>query len=275
MSFSIKIALLVVLAARSGFFRMRAVLVFLAVILTPFFPASANDFDNYIMEGDEYFSSFDNHSALNSYLDAYKLDPDSYAVLYRLARSYNDLGEEYYEYRKKDSSEIMIKKAIEFSEKLKNHYPDSAASYAYLAMSYGNQALYEGGKGKIKLAHKIEENAKKSLNINPSQYLSYIILGIYYRQIADLSWFERIFANTFFGDVPEGTFNQSVEMFKKALDVKPGTIVASYQLALTYGLMGQKEKEKKLLQELLTYPQKNFRDKFAIRKAKKRLKDLG
>ncbi len=141
-------------------------------------------------------------------------------------------------------------------------------------MSYGNQALYEGGKGKIKLAYKIEDNAKKSLQLNPDQYLSYVILGIYYRQIADLSWFERMFANTFFGDVPEGTFEQSVDMFKKALKVRPQTIVASYQLALTYEAMGEKSKEEKLLKELIDYPRKNFRDKFAIKKARKRLSNL-
>lgn len=244
------------------------------MVLLPLFLIYPGNLRDYIEQGDEYFSSFDNRSALKSYLNAYKLAPDNYDVLFRLARSFNDLGEEYYEYGKKDSSEVMIKKAIEFSEKLKNNYPDSASCYAFLAMSYGNQALYKGGKDKIKLAHKIEDNAKKSLRINSDQYLSYVILGIYYRQIADLSWFERMFANTFFGDVPDGTFEQSVEMFKKALDVRPRTIVASYQLALTYSLMGDKEKEKKLLEELITYPQKNFRDKFAIKKSKKRLKEL-
>ena len=254
---------------------MKAGLVFLTLFLIPFGVIFANNFEDYIQKGDESFSSFDNQSALQNFLKAYEIDSKDYEVLYRLARSYNDLGEEYYEYRMKDSSEAMIKKAIEFSEKLMKDYPDSASSYAYLAMSYGNQALYEGGKTKIKLAHKIEENAKKSLQINPHQYLSYVILGIYYRQIADLSWFEKVFANTFFGNVPEGTFDQSVEMLKKALDIKPGTIVASFQLTLTYKAMGKTDKEKKLLQELITYPQKNFRDKFAIKKAMKRLKDLG
>ncbi len=254
---------------------MKAVFLFITMLLIPLVTILPNNFDDYIQRGDESFSSFDNHSALINYLEAYKLDSDNYDVLYRLARSYNDLGEEYYEYRMEDSSEAMIKKAIEFSEKLEKNYPDSAVSYAYLAMSYGNQALYEGGKTKIKLAHKIEDNAKKSLQINPNLYISYVILGIYYRQIADLSWFERIFANTFFGDVPEGTFDQSVEMFKKALDIKPRTIVASFQLALTYKAMGKTDEEKKLLEELITYPKKNFRDKFAIKKAKKRLENPG
>ncbi len=253
---------------------MKTVFIFITMFLIPLFKILPNNFEDYIQRGDASFSSFDNHSALNNYLEAYKLDSASYEVLYRLARSYNDLGEEYYEYRMKDSSEAMIKKAIKFSEKLETNYPDSAASYAYLAMSYGNQALYEGGKTKIKLAHKIEENAKKSLQINPNLYLSYVILGIYYRQIADLSWFEKIFANTFFGDVPEGTFDQSVDMFKKALELKPGTIVASFQLALTYKAMDKTDKEKQLLEKLITYPQKNFRDKFAIKKAKRRLNNL-
>ena len=253
---------------------MKKSLIFIILFLIPDCFVYSNNINDFIREGDKYYSGYDNKSALNDYLNAFKIAPDDYNVLLRLARTYNDLGEEFYEYKMEDSSEIMIKKALVFSDKLKKDFPDSAATYAYLAMSYGNQALYEGGKTKIKLAHKIEDNAKKSLQINPNQYLSYVILGIYYRQIADLSWFERMFANTFFGDVPEGTFNQSVEMFRKALRVKPGTIVASFQLALTYKTMGDKEKEKNLLEELINYPQKNFRDKFAIKKAKRRLKEL-
>ncbi len=253
---------------------MKKTLVSFILLLIPCCFLYAENIEEFIQKGDKYYESFDNKAALDNYLKAYKLAPDEYDVLFRMARSYNDLGEEYYEYKEKDSSEMMIKKAIEISEKMKNDFPDSAATYAYLAMSYGNQALYEGGKAKIKLAHKIEDNAKKSIQINPDQYLSYVILGIYYRQIADLSWFERMFANAFFGDVPDGSFEQSVNMLQKALKIKPNTIVASYQLAQTYKAMGDTDKEKKILTELLNYPQKNFRDKFAIRKAKKRLSQL-
>jgi len=184
------------------------------------------------------------------------------------------LGEEFYEYSKRDSSDAMITEGLKYSEIMVKNFPDSAASYAFLAMSYGNQALYEGGKEEIKLAHKIEENAKKSLSMNPHQYLSYVILGIYYRKIADLSWFEKLFANTFFGSVPEGTFEESVQMLTKALELYPNTIVAGFQLALTYEAMGEKERETDLLKKLLTYPEKNFRDKFAKIKAERKLKKL-
>jgi Regulator of microtubule dynamics protein 1-3 len=253
---------------------MKISLVLLYLFLIPVYSVSSETYKDYLKQGDQYYSEFNNHSALKSYLMAYKLSPDNYEVIFRLARTYNDLGEEFYEYRERDSSEVMIKKALEYSEMLGKDFPDSAASYAYLALSYGNRALFEGGKEKIKLAHKIEDNAKKSLQMNPDQYLSYIILGIYYRQIADLSWIERIFANTFFGNVPEGTFNESIEMLNKALQVKPNTIVATFQLSRTYKSMGDKDDEIILLKKLLTYPQKNFRDKFAIKKAERRLKEL-
>jgi tetratricopeptide (TPR) repeat protein len=252
---------------------MKETLLFLILFIVPAY-STPGELNDYLRKGDIYFNNFDNKSALNSYLQAYKLAPDNYDVIFRLARSYNDLGEEYYEYREKDSSEMMIRKAVRISEQMQREFPDSAASYAYLAMSYGNQALYAGGKTKIMLAHKIEDNAKRSLRINPDQYLSYIILGIYYRQIADLSWFERMFANTFFGNVPDGSFEQSIQMFDKALKIKPRTIVASFQLALTYKAMGEDEKEKSLLEALIKYPEQNFRDKFALRKAKKRLEDI-
>ena len=246
----------------------------MAILIIPMYGFISNNLDEYIQKGDEDYSKFENLSALDNYLEAYRLSPDSYDVLERLSRTFNDLGEEYYEYRKRDSSEIMIEQAILYSEKMMEKFPDSASTYAYLAMSYGNQALFEGGKTKIKLAYKIEKNAKRSLQINPDQYLAYVILGIYYRQIADLSWIERTFADTFFGDVPEGSFEQSIQMLKKALNIKPKTIVASYQLALTYKAMGDEQKEKHLLKELIKYPEKNFRDKFAIRKAERRLKEL-
>ena len=246
----------------------------ISILMSCLIMTYAESWEKYLQDGDLFYSEFKNEPALEDYLKAYKIAPDYYEVLVRLARTYNDLGEQFYEYRDNDSAKIMILKAIEFSENLANRYPDSSDSYAYLAMSYGNKALFEGGKEKIKLAKKIKENAEKSLELNPDQYLSYVILGIYYRHIADLGWFEKVFANTFFGDVPEGTFEQSIEMLNKALTIKPNTIVATFQLALTYKAMDNKEKEKEFLNKVLTYKQKNFRDQFAIKKAKRILKQL-
>ena len=87
-----------------------------------------------------------------------------------------------------------------------------------------------------------------------SDYLPYVILGIYNRQIGALSWFERLFANTFFGDVPEGSFEESEKMLFKALELQPGIVIATFHLSLTYKETGEEEKKLRCLIKFLSCP---------------------
>ena len=232
------------------------------------------DYETYLKKGDEFHKKFDNVNAAISYETAYQLAPETYEVLLKLTASFNDAGEEFVELRKRDDAQKYIEKAVNYAEIFHKKYPDSADVYCYLAMSYGNLAMYRGSKEKIKLAKVVEENAEKSLKMNPNLFVSYVVLGIYNREVANLGFFERFFANTFFGDVPDGSFEESIALFNKALKIIPNSIVPTYQLAKTYRYMGEDEKEIELLRKLLNYKIKDFRDKFAISKAKRRLENL-
>ena len=233
-----------------------------------------NSFDELISKGDSLYSQSDMQNALNYYEQAYSIDSSDYYLLFKLTRVCNDLGEYYYELHDEDSSEIVVYEGVDFAERFSSLYPDSAKVYTYLAWSYGNQALFEGGKEKIKLAHKIKDNATKAISMDSTDYLPYLILGIYNRQIGALGWFERLFANTFFGDVPEGSFEESEKLMLKALELQPGIVIAAFHLSLTYKEMGEEEKEIVMLKKVLELPNLNFRDTFAKRKAKERLEDL-
>ena len=245
-------------------------LVLIAIQMFSFY----TDYSDYLKKGDEFSQNFDNVNAVINYEKAYELAPDNYEVLLKLTSSYNNAGEEFVELRKRDEAQKYIDKAVYYAEIFHNKYPDSAEVYCYLAMSYGNLAMFRGSKEKIKLAKVVEENATKSLKMNPNLYVSYVVLGIYNREIANLSFLERLFANTFFGSVPDGSFEESIKMFNKALKILPQTIVPAYQLAKVYRYMDDEQKERELLKKVLTYKIKDFRDKFAIAKAKKRLEEL-
>ncbi|MFO7444820.1 MAG: hypothetical protein R6W90_00570 [Ignavibacteriaceae bacterium] len=234
----------------------------------------ANSYTDYIAAGDRHYKNLNNFKALEEYEEAYKIAPDNYEVLLKLTRTYNDAGEELKELKRRDEAEDYINKAVKFAEIFKSKYPDSAAVYAYIAFSYGNLAMYVGGKDKIKFAHKIKNNAEKSIKMNPDDYLPYIILGIYHREISDLSWIERAFANTFFGDVPDGSFEESIKMLNTALKLKPNMIVANYQLAKTHRALKNEIKEKELLSQVLKHQVLDFRDKYAKEKAKRRLAEI-
>jgi tetratricopeptide (TPR) repeat protein len=231
--------------------------------------SSPNDYRDFIAEGDEFYSSFDNLSAISEYEKAYRMAPDDYDVLFRLVRTYNAAGEEWKEKRNRDQAEKYINKALEYAEIFLNKYPDSAAAYTYLALSYGNIAMFKGGKDKVTYAKKIEQNCKKAISLSQSDYMPYIIMGIYYRELASLGWFERTFANAFFGGVPDGSFEDSEKMFKKALAINPKIIVATYQLGKTYRAMERDEEAKALFKKVLTMENMDFRDKYTKEKVKR------
>ncbi len=239
------------------------------------FSSTGNDVQTFLRKGDEHYKNYEIVSAVNFYKKAYELAPDNYEALLKLTRTYNDAGEEFKELRNREEAERYINKAVEYAEIFKKKFPDSAAVYTYLAMSYGNIAMFKGGKEKVKYAQLIKQNLDIALKKNPDDYLPYIILGIYNREIASLSWLERMFANTFFGDVPDGSYEESERLLHKALKLKPGIIVATFQLARTYRRMEREEDEIKMLKKVLALPKQDFRDKFAKEKSQRRLTELG
>ncbi len=241
--------------------------------LIPLYGTAAN-VDSLLHQGNEFYKKFDNLKALEKYKQAYALDSTSFETISKLTRVYNDISGEYKEQRKDSISSIYVKLGVKYAEIFHKMFPDSALTYTYLSWAYGGLAKLVGSKEKIKLAKRIEEYAKKSIQINPNDFMPYLILGVYYREIANLSWFERFLANTFYGDVPEGSFEDSEKMLKKALTFDPKIIIANYELANTYLQEDKEQNALELYNGLLKIPDHNFRDKYIKAKTKRRIEKL-
>jgi tetratricopeptide (TPR) repeat protein len=245
---------------------------FLLIILSAFsYPKTDID---YIHEGDVYHEKYDNVNAVKSYEKAFQNSPNNYWVLSKLTLAYDDAGEEMLELKKRDESEVYVDKAVTTAELLQNKFPDSSLSYTYLALSYGNIAMFKGGKEKIKYAFKVKLNAEKAIKMNPDDVYPYIILGIYYREAAGLNWFEKLFAKSFLGGVPEGTYEESKHMFYKSLAIDHEIISAYYNLSKTYDKLDDRKNQIDCLNRVIQLPVRNFRDKFAKVKAAKKLGEL-
>jgi len=76
------------------------------------------------------------------------------------------------------------------------------------------------------------------------------------------------------GGVPEGTYDESKQMFYRALSYNPEIISAIYNLAKTYYKLGDVKNEKECLDKTMQLPVKNFRDKYAKIKAALMLEQL-
>ena len=234
-----------------------------------YIPLSASDYHALTAKGDEYYQQFDNLKALAEYQKAYDAAPERYEALMKLARAYNDVGEDL----DSDKSEAYFKEAVEYAELLQKKFPDSATAYSHLAVTYGNLALFKGGKDKVRLSRDVEKNAKKSIELEKEFAIPYVVLGIYYREVANANWLLKIFAKTLFGGLPDGTNEDSEKMLLKAIELEP-SILTHYELAKTYEVMGKIDKSVEHLKKVVELPIVDHRDQMKKADAEKKLSKL-
>ena len=246
----------------------------LAFLIFLSFDTYSQSYQEYTTDGDSLYQQFKINKAFSYYQKAYETKPLNYYSLLNIVKIYNAVGELKRKDHKPDEAKEAFNRAINYSQKFISSFPDSSLSYTYSAISYGNLARLTGGKERLNYAKKIEEYAKKAVQLDSSNAIPYIILGAYYREIAGLSWIERIFANILYGSVPDGTFEDSKKMLKKALSINPDIITANFQMALTYRALNNEEKEKEYFKKVLSLPLYDFRDPFLKERAERILKRI-
>lgn len=234
------------------------------------FPAYADDFGDFVKQGDEHYAKFENDKALESYEKAYAINPCSYDALMKVTRAYIDLGEDL----DTKESEGLYLQAVDHAEIMVKKEPDKAEPYFYAAAAYGKLALFRGGKEKVKLSGSVEKNAIKALELDPQYEKPHTTLGIYYREVANLNWFLKAFANAFFGGELKGTNEDAEKYLLMAIELDPNRIYPRFALARTYKAMRKKDKEIEQLEKVLELPVADHEDQEKKELAKGRLEKL-
>lgn len=249
---------------------MRVLIVLLFFVFTAGF-ATAQDASTFLQAGDAYHAKFENAKALEEYKKAHEADPENFEATLKMIRAYVDTGEDI---DSKESEKYYIA-GSEAAQAMIKRFPDRAESYYYLALANGKLAGLRGGKEKVKLSRSIEVNASKAAKINPDLYRPHLLLGVYYREIANLSWFLKTFAKAFFGGLPDGTNEDAERELKKSLELDDKVIRTWYELGVTYEVMGNKEESKKSLRKALELPKTDHLDGRYVKKTKKLLAKIG
>ena len=86
----------------------------------------------------------------------------------------------------------------------------------------------------------VEHNAKKAIELAPDFAPAYVVLGIYYREIAIANPILKILARLLLGGIPDGTLKDSEHTLQKALELSPNNIFALLEISRTDLLMGKK-----------------------------------
>jgi tetratricopeptide (TPR) repeat protein len=192
--------------------------------------------EDHLKKGDDYYTQLDNQKALEEFLAANKLDPNNYEALWKLSRTYIDLGdlvspkEKDYEAQQKQ----LYKNAQSYARKAVIANPNDTWGHFYLSASLGMYALMLGKKDQINMSKEIKTAIDKAIQLDPNNDLAYHALGRWQRRMAEIGGAQRLFGSIIFGSIPKGSFEASETALKKAVELKPDYINHRLELGRTY-----------------------------------------
>jgi tetratricopeptide (TPR) repeat protein len=223
----------------------------------------------HISKGDEFYHSFDNERALIEYKIAYEMAPDSFVTLERLVSIYGDMGR--IRLHKDTSSETFYRMALAFADSLNERFPGRAESHFWLALSQGSLIPFHGAKEKVQTSRIVLREANRAIEIDSGFVLAYVILGIFQREAAKISWLERLIANVVFGADFSGSLAQSETFLRRSVTLNPSNSYGYYELFMTYKAMNDTTRAIQSLQRLLTIAPTNSREQQQTEEATRQL----
>ncbi len=222
-----------------------------------------------IAAGDAALAKFDLPSALKAYRAAHARSPDDYEAAWKLARALCDKSTLSKDLGEQKQCCIEAEQLARAAVKLK---PDDSKGRAYLAVAVGKLALYEGGKRKVELASEVKKEAERAIKLNDKEDLAYHVLGVWNREMAELNWILRKFAELLYGKFPAASLDDAIHDLERASQLEPGTIPHRVELGITLVSARRWREANDTLEKALTMPRAWVTDEYYWDQARLALK---
>jgi tetratricopeptide (TPR) repeat protein len=180
--------------------------------------------------GDREFNRMNYLQAVALYNSVLPKSPDSVVVLWRIARAWTCLADTSIP----ENKLALYKQALVFAHRAVRADSTNSEAHAWLAASYGNIAMFEGSKTKVRLCHVIKREIDLAIKLDSSDDVAYSILGSFYKALGDVSWVEKQLANVFLDGLPDGGYGEADVAFRTAIKLAPGVIRNHYELGKVY-----------------------------------------
>lgn len=197
---------------------------------------AAESAESLMKQGDALDETYHAEEALKYYLPAEKIEPNNADLLVHIARQYRHMVSD----ASSTSEKLRLGHlAIDYANRAAATAPNDWEAQLAVAISYGKLLQYEGSRDQIEGSRKVKEFVDKALKLNPKSDLAWHVLGKYYMVLANINSVKRALAQIAFGKVPEGTNEDAVRCFQKAIELNPTRPMHYIELGRTYAQMGR------------------------------------
>ncbi len=125
----------------------------------------AQSAEELIEKGDSLWRGFDNEKALEVFLNADKLNPTNWEILWRISRCYVDIGEHMPNStdEQKEAQLDIYQKALLFADSAVTLAPDESTPYLRRAVANGRIALFKGVFSVGGVVSKVRDDCHKAI----------------------------------------------------------------------------------------------------------------
>jgi tetratricopeptide (TPR) repeat protein len=192
--------------------------------------AGATDVAATIAVGDTAMDKLDLEGGIVAYRGALEASPDSYEATWKMVRALTDKATLSKQLAEQKSlcieAEKLARKAVTLS-------PSDANGHTYLAVAVGKLALFEGGKRKVELSKEVKAEAEKALQLDPNDDVALHVLAIWNREMVELGWFLKSFAQLLYGKFPPASLDVAISDLRRASELKPDVVPHHVELGVT------------------------------------------
>jgi tetratricopeptide (TPR) repeat protein len=177
-----------------------------------------------IAQGDKLaLKDFNDAKALEVFLQADKVSPNNWEILWRISRAYVDIGEHLPANTDAQKKEVEHKYqlAYDYADQACKLAPEKSVTYLRRAIANGRIALSKGVFSVIGIVKDVKADIEKGIKLNNGgvevQATLHYVLGRTHAKVCEKSKFIRIPLGLGWGDM-----DVAFAEFQKAVDMRPG-----------------------------------------------------
>lgn len=233
---------------------------------------SAQNVKDLISQGDKLATQeFKNEEALKKFLEADKLSPNNWEILWRISRSYVDITE-----HKNESEDEMLSKyklAYDYANRAVKLAPDKSVTYLRRAIANGRIALYKGVFSVIGIVNDVKADAEKAIQLgnggNEVVASAHYVLARTHAKVCEKAYLVRLPLGLGWGDM-----DVAIENFKKAISLRGNFRMFHLDLAKAYIEEDEYAKAREHLNKIPNLPVLDEDDYMFAQEAQKLLKEI-
>ena len=226
----------------------------------------------FIALGDSFSTqTFENQKALDAFMKAYAVEPNNYEILWRLSRTYVDIGEHQSAATQDDKTKQMAtyQKALDYAELAVKANPNGTMGYTRRAIANGRVALFKGVWDSIDLVKAVRADCEKAIDLDKTNAGAYYVLGRTNAKLCEKPKIIRWPLGLSWANSEDARAN-----YEKAISIRPTFIMYRLDAARTYTELDEYDKAKEQLTRIATLPTEDEDDNQFRKEAKELLEKI-